>query len=224
MKNRRNYYRLLQVQPDASLEVIRASYRVLMLQLKQHPDLGGSEEHASFLNEAYRVLGDPDLRAAYDKAIFTRTSKRGSGRRPLVTVFCPACAKLLIRKPGPGERCPTCTSPISPEIAPSCEKANERTLARVAKKDEVTYFSTWPGTPQIAKMTDLSPGGMRFLCSEKLIPNMVLKIRCHLFEASAWVTNVREEVVDGEHVHAVGISFLSVYFEDPKGSFLSTSV
>jgi hypothetical protein len=39
-QNRRNYYRILHVQPDAPMEVIRASYRTLMQKLRFHPDLG----------------------------------------------------------------------------------------------------------------------------------------------------------------------------------------
>lgn len=39
--NRRNYYRILHVQPDAPLEIIRASYRAMMGPLKMHPDMGG---------------------------------------------------------------------------------------------------------------------------------------------------------------------------------------
>jgi predicted transcriptional regulator len=35
MKNRRNYYRILQVQPDAPVEIIRASYRTMMRELKR---------------------------------------------------------------------------------------------------------------------------------------------------------------------------------------------
>ena len=39
-KNRRDYYRVLHVQPDAPIEVIKAGYRTLMRTLKRHP--GGS--------------------------------------------------------------------------------------------------------------------------------------------------------------------------------------
>ena len=65
--NRRNYYRVLHVQPEAPLEVIKASYRTLMTQLRGHPDLGGSHAHASLLNEAWGILSDAGLRAAYDR-------------------------------------------------------------------------------------------------------------------------------------------------------------
>lgn len=67
--NRRNYYRVLQVQPDAPLAVIRASYRALMSNLRQHPDLGGDHEAAVLLNEAYAVLSDPSRRRLYDHAL-----------------------------------------------------------------------------------------------------------------------------------------------------------
>lgn len=66
IKNRRNYYRLLQVQPDAPVPVIKASYRALMQKLKYHPDLGGDEWNATLINEAYAVLSDSLKRAAYD--------------------------------------------------------------------------------------------------------------------------------------------------------------
>jgi DnaJ-class molecular chaperone len=70
VKNKRNYYRILFVQPDAPIEVIRASYRTLMLKLKQHPDLGGEHWNASVINEAHQVLIDDAKRRAYDRVLF----------------------------------------------------------------------------------------------------------------------------------------------------------
>ena len=72
MKNRRNYYRILKVQPDAPVEIIRASYRTLMRELKLHPDLGGSTYDASLLNEAYETLSNSARRAAYDEQAHVR--------------------------------------------------------------------------------------------------------------------------------------------------------
>ena len=66
MRNRRNFYRVLQVQPDAPYEIIKASYRTLMQKLKAHPDLGGDEWNAAVINEAYAVLSDSQKRAKYD--------------------------------------------------------------------------------------------------------------------------------------------------------------
>ncbi len=61
-KNRRNYYRLLHVQPDAPIEVIKASYRTLMRTPGNHPDLGGDGANAALINEAYAVLSDAGKR------------------------------------------------------------------------------------------------------------------------------------------------------------------
>jgi DnaJ domain len=67
--NRRNYYRILQIQPDASPEVIKANYRTLMQKLKLHPDLGGENWNASSINQAYSTLRNPVKRAKYDQEL-----------------------------------------------------------------------------------------------------------------------------------------------------------
>ncbi len=72
MKSRRNYYRLLRVQPDASLEMIKCCYRTLMQKLQHHPDLGGDEWDARHINIAYAVLRDSIKRARYDQELFQR--------------------------------------------------------------------------------------------------------------------------------------------------------
>jgi hypothetical protein len=73
-----DYYEILQVHPRASAEMVRKAYRTLMGEMRGHPDLGGDEERAKLINEAYAVLGDPDLRRAYDQAR-ARTAPRGNG-------------------------------------------------------------------------------------------------------------------------------------------------
>ncbi|MBA2484057.1 MAG: DnaJ domain-containing protein [Nitrosomonas sp.] len=66
MQNRRNFYRILQAQPDAPMEVIRNNYRTLLQKLRLHPDLGGDHSHASLVNQAWHTLRDPVRRRAYD--------------------------------------------------------------------------------------------------------------------------------------------------------------
>ena len=72
MIERRNFYRILHVQPDAPMAVIKENYRVLMQKLKLHPDLGGPDWSASLLNVAYNTLRDPLKRAAYDRELLNR--------------------------------------------------------------------------------------------------------------------------------------------------------
>jgi len=60
-------YKVLQVDPDAEPEVIRAAYRALAL--KYHPDLSAaSQERMASLNQAWGILRDAASRAAFDQA------------------------------------------------------------------------------------------------------------------------------------------------------------
>lgn len=62
-----DYYKILQVDPDAHPEVIRAAYRVLAR--VYHPDVeGGSSEKMVQLNNAWAVMSVRTMRAAYDRS------------------------------------------------------------------------------------------------------------------------------------------------------------
>ncbi|MBT8135956.1 MAG: J domain-containing protein, partial [Gammaproteobacteria bacterium] len=69
MDERRNYYRILGVQPDASRAVIRSAYRTLLQKLQMHPDLGGDDRTAAMINAAWHTLGNTVRRGAYDRAL-----------------------------------------------------------------------------------------------------------------------------------------------------------
>jgi curved DNA-binding protein CbpA len=57
-------YHVLQVDPEADPDVIRAAHRVLAA--KHHPDIGGSDEYMAAINVAWTTLSDPVARAEYD--------------------------------------------------------------------------------------------------------------------------------------------------------------
>ncbi len=228
MKNRRNYYRLLQVQPDAPLEIIRASYRALMRELKQHPDLGGSASVASLLNEAYAVLSDPKRRALYDRELFQRYTQRSattdcSGKRPLAAFCCPVCKRSTARKPEPGDRCSFCQAPLPSLEAGKAQTGNRRSIERAQLEKRILYYPEWPGEAREARMINFSQKGMRFLCSEPLAPGAVLKIVNPHFTATSTVTHVCEKVVSGRRLYSTGVSFAAIRFEESKGLFLNTS-
>jgi curved DNA-binding protein len=65
----KDYYKILGVQRDASVAVIKKAFRKLARQY--HPDVAkvkkGAEEKFKEINEAYEVLGDPVNRSRYDK-------------------------------------------------------------------------------------------------------------------------------------------------------------
>lgn len=225
MKNRRNFYRILQVQPDAPTEVIRASYRTLMRELKQHPDLGGSTLEAAILNEAYKTLTDPKRRAAYDERTIPRYPRKSPPAGPPgpAAPSCPFCRRPLERKTRPGDNCPTCEVPLQSRRRTDPGQTGRRSMPRLKRSGQILYATSWPGETREARMVDLSLKGMRFICSEKINPGTILKINAPHLRASAVVVNLREEVDGDRPVYTIGTSFLAVDFEDPRGSFLSVS-
>ncbi len=68
-----NYYKILEVDKNASPEVIEKAYKTLVK--KYHPDLQESnlkeeaEEKIKIVNEAYETLSNPNLRAKYDERL-----------------------------------------------------------------------------------------------------------------------------------------------------------
>lgn len=61
-----DFYRVLQVDPEADVGTIRAAYRVLAR--RNHPDVaGGSHERMVLINRAWSVLGDEQARRTYDR-------------------------------------------------------------------------------------------------------------------------------------------------------------
>jgi curved DNA-binding protein CbpA len=76
-----DFYEVLQVNPRAEAEVIRAAYRTLAR--KYHPDHGGDAGRMIALNDAWDVLGDPARRAAYDASRAAASGRaRDAATRP----------------------------------------------------------------------------------------------------------------------------------------------
>jgi curved DNA-binding protein CbpA len=71
-------YEVLQVHRRAEIDVIRAAYRALAR--KHHPDFGGDSARMVAINDAWRVLGDSDARAAYDTQLAKSHNRRATDR------------------------------------------------------------------------------------------------------------------------------------------------
>ena len=71
-----NHYAILNIAMDAPDAVVRAAYRVLTAQY--HPDRRGLDgaRRMQQVNEAYRVLSDPQRRADHDAALRRRRCRR----------------------------------------------------------------------------------------------------------------------------------------------------
>ena len=69
----KNYYEILEINRNASQEIVEKAYKTLAK--KYHPDLQSGnnkikyEEKLKAINEAYEVLSDPQKRASYDTTL-----------------------------------------------------------------------------------------------------------------------------------------------------------
>lgn len=73
----RDYYKVLQVDPEAEPEIIEAAYETLAARFHPESDLTGVHEiRRKELDRAYKTLSDPGRRRAYD-------IERSDGYRPM---------------------------------------------------------------------------------------------------------------------------------------------
>ena len=229
MDNRRNYYRILQVQPDAPFEIIRTSYLTLLHKLKQHPDLGGDHWNATVLNEAFQTLKDEEKRAEYDKELFQYYTKNFSSKekvkkQPVTTVFCPFCKRSLTRTDHSDKNCVCHNNPIHTENQDSKRERCRRSLIRTQKLEKLHFITSTSRVIYEAQMVDLSPEGTRFLCKKALNLNEIIKIDSSLFRAIAEINDSQKRVKDGKAFYSIGAHFKSITFTDQVGTFFSASV
>jgi DnaJ domain len=227
--NRRNYYRILHLQPEAPGPVISASYRTMMSMLRLHPDLGGDTAGAALINEADAVLSDPVRRAKYDLQL--RAPKAGGRHRscaaaaaathepdaPAACPFCRASAPAAIQAK---TRCHRCDSPLAPPPARPLGK-NElfgrRAMPRMSRSDPVTLVAGWQTPVRTAQLRDLSMTGVSVITDVKIERQQVIRIIGPLFDILATVVGCRS---DGRRVE-VRASLLNAILMKQKGVVVS---
>lgn len=94
-----DYYEILEISSTSSDEIIKAAYRVLAR--KYHPDIyQGDKQYAEEImkkiNEAYRVLSNPSLRADYDQKRCMKAE--ASSEKEENVRRCPNCGKAILEK------------------------------------------------------------------------------------------------------------------------------
>lgn len=224
--NRRNYYRVLHVQPEAPAQVITASYRTMMSKLRLHPDLGGDTAGAALINEAYAVLSDPAKRANYDlqfrspKAGARNRSGAAAAEKSDVPAACPFCRASAPADIHAKARCQRCDSPLAPPPARPLGK-NElfgrRAVPRMSRSDIVTLIAGWQTPVRTAQLRDLSMTGISVITEMKIERQQVIRIIGPYFDVLASVVGCRS---DGRRVE-VHASLLNAIFTKQKGVVVS---
>jgi len=229
--DRRNHYRLLQVQPDAPLELIEASYRTLTMNGVTRSDA---------LDVAIATLRDPVRRAEYDRSLrdtaivpvhaeIVPTPSPGTipnraaanaarAYAPVVTRYCLFCktphettAATLATA-----ACVECGSPLSPPPAIVTDTAR-RSMERLRRREPIGFYAFWPGVRQSATLVDVSPRGMSFETNSRCAVGDVLKIDTGHLQA----VGVVARATAAPHGITVGVEFHAVGFTSMSGSFIS---
>jgi hypothetical protein len=73
-----SWYEVLGIEPSASPDEVRLAYRSAAR--LHHPDYGGDGQRMQDLNAAWRVLGDPARRYAYDRQLARRAAEPAAPR------------------------------------------------------------------------------------------------------------------------------------------------
>jgi hypothetical protein len=214
---RRNLYRILHVQPEAPLEVIRASYRTLMSTLRAHPDLGGDPEAAARINAAYAVLTDPARRRVYDQQLRAAGRPATPGLKPTPAAApaapppaaapvavphdaatwradraCPFCRHALPAALQADSRCAACDSPLFPR--PHFDRGEllgRRRSPRSARP--LAAALRLPGRPgdHPARLRDLSLSGLCLLSPLPAPERSAMRVITADFDAVAVVVGCR---------------------------------
>lgn len=222
-----NYYEVLHVQSDAPLEIIKASYRALMMQLNAHPDRGGNTEQAALINIAYNTLKNPASRAKYDASLNTTTHttnepEQDATQAPESKVICLFCQHINHASEHYLEAvCNNCNSPL---FSMSLDDSKEqRSLLRIDKSEICNYYIHWPGQPYAAKLVDISPQGLSLQTPKLLALSQTIKLQSNSLQGIATVKNVRQIGSAAEPLYIVGVQFNTVQFHMDRGNFISTS-
>ena len=225
MINRRNYYRVLHVQPEAPPEVVKAAYRALMI--LHHPDRGGDHAMAVSLNEAYAVLSDTSGRSAYDKQRAARSLRKAAPvpqsstaaniRPQLLCAFCDLGITTAIRA---DSRCTRCKAPLAPTARSDQNKASERRgMLRVSKTDWALLHTDWRADAIDVRMRDLSLDGLSVYSGAALPLHRRVRVVGSAFDVVADVVQCRRM----GNVFTLHGRVLTALFSAQPGGFVSTT-
>lgn len=226
--NRRNYYRLLHVQPDAPSEVIRASYRALMA--LHHPDVGGDHATAALINEAYGLLSDPARRTAYDEQRAARAGRQGFKEQraaradvpppDTARAGCPVCRLAMPSAIRAETRCARCRAPLAAVRRPGDRygPVERRSMPRVSKSDWALLHMNWPSEVIDVRMRDLSLEGISVYCGAALPVHRTVRVVGDAFDVVADIVSCRRV----GKVFTLHGRLVTALFTEPTGGFVST--
>ena len=233
----KNYYRILQVQPDAPTTIITASYQAL---IKNNPKI------ISLLDESYRILSNEETRKQYDiylANLLADTSNRNNTQshsiNPIATsknasnserasflqpyqavilhycTFCKTPYRSQTNLYG-NENCLECASPLT-LLEHESLKLFRRTMRRIPIQGDFLFYLFWPEKPYCGFFQDLSSSGLRFWSQQPIGLQEIIKVDASNLQAIAEITHTSAE----RNGTSIGARFITVKFNQIRGNFIS---
>ena len=113
MAREKTLYEILEVDVHASQTVIQGAYRALLKDGGAHPDLGGHQDLAQAINEAYGILSNPDTRRQYDETLSRQREEQPLESDNQYVARCPHCkGRTLVRMGDSPPHCQGCKKPL----------------------------------------------------------------------------------------------------------------
>jgi hypothetical protein len=193
-----------------------------------HPDLGGNTWNAAVVNEAYAVLHDPLKREQYDRQVLKKLQKRhahDAAPADFKRGHCLFCKSVFLIEPGKAasETCLECRSPLQGMDADETQLTLRRMAARIQRTFDITYYTYWPQSPHRAVAMDFSPTGIAIAGPDHFFVGQLIKIESELLSAVAQVKN-QESNAEASSPIRVGLKFMTVSFNLPRGTFVGVTV
>ena len=223
---------MLHVQQDAPSEVIRSTYRTMMQKMKMHPDLGGSQEDAALINEAYSVLMNSNARAEYDSFL---SSVNNSDAKQSSQVNAQKTTRVIRENQCPfceyphnhgqhmetDSQCNRCGSALFPAAKQDFELNGSRLINRIEKQWPVFFYLDWADSQSyIGKTQNVSLNGLQILSSTWVENGAVLKLSSHMLDAVAIVVNSRSDHALLRKRWRLGLEFITLRFHRAQGTFI----
>ena len=212
-----DYYRILQVQPNAPAPLIHTSYQTLVRRALR--DSPGGDEIAR-LDAAYAILSDPQRRAAYDLERAGRSAGRERTGEPGTCLFCGAAhaAEHELKR---DDECRRCASPLYPAERQRLEYSGQRVLGRIQVRHPISIWTRWHrDTPIAGETRNLSLNGMAFAASLLFETNQIVRIDCTELRALGRIAHA-EKATDDAYPFRAGVEFVTLRLPEGGGTFYS---
>lgn len=213
----------------------------MMQKLKMHPDLGGDELTAKWLNEAQETLLDPLKRAQYDQwlnAQHLKVPRDSSAKERLVARLssvrvtpektCLICGEPYVQvavtnSPWQSvQRCKRCAAPLrEPQEFQGDTSAELRNMQRIVYSVATTMHRGWPDSDYShVEITNFSLQGAGAQSAEKLRVGEAVLLKSDVFEAVARVTRCQKE---SNGKWTAGVRFHTLHLQSPPGRLVEIS-